>query len=102
LAPAEYARNVLGWADANSTEVNTATTHPVVLEMPEVSLTQLGGTMRLGKRRTVFVKPDCLTRAPCLFLVQLGLFLFTWFVSPQASCMAASKRSRSGTGTVMK
>ncbi len=57
--PTEFARHVLGWADANSTEVNPQTPHPVVLEMPEVSLTQLGGTMRLGKRRTIFVKKDC-------------------------------------------
>jgi len=34
--------------------------YPVVINMPEVSFTNLGGTMRLGARTTVFVK-DCLT-----------------------------------------
>lgn len=28
--------------------------HPVVINMPEISTTQLGGTMRLGDRVTVF------------------------------------------------
>ncbi len=57
---------MLGWAGANSTEVDPVTPHPVVLEMPEISTTQLGGTMRLGQRATVFVKPECLASA-CVF-----------------------------------
>jgi CTP synthase (UTP-ammonia lyase) len=31
----EFARNVLGWADANSTEFDPATPHPTVVFMPE-------------------------------------------------------------------
>ena len=31
----EFARNVLHWADAHSTEMNPETTHPVVIDMPE-------------------------------------------------------------------
>lgn len=58
LAIIEYARNVLGWKDANSTENEPDTSHPVVIEMPEHNPGQLGGTMRLGRRRTVFVE-DC-------------------------------------------
>lgn len=54
LAVIEFARNVLGWKDANSTENEPDTTHPVVIEMPEHNPGQLGGTMRLGRRRTVF------------------------------------------------
>ena len=61
VAAIEFARNVLGWEDANTTEVNPDTTHKVVIDMPEISQTEMGGTMRLGKRKTVFVKPDCLT-----------------------------------------
>lgn len=62
LAVVEFSRNILGWTDANSTEVNPDTAHPVIIDMPEVSTTELGGTMRLGKRRTKFVKPDCLAK----------------------------------------
>ncbi|MBP5319814.1 MAG: CTP synthase [Kiritimatiellae bacterium] len=45
----EYARDVLGWADANSTEFDEKTTHPVIDLMEEQrGITQKGGTMRLG------------------------------------------------------
>ena len=54
LAVIEYARNVLEWSDAQSTEFNPTTTHPVVIEMPEHNPGQMGATMRLGKRTTVF------------------------------------------------
>ncbi|XP_019948970.1 CTP synthase 1-like [Paralichthys olivaceus] len=54
LAVCEFARNVLGWEDANSTEFNPDSEHPVVIDMPEHNPGQMGGTMRLGKRRTIF------------------------------------------------
>ncbi|MBK0369155.1 CTP synthase [Flavobacterium agrisoli] len=45
----EYARTVLGYADANSTEMNEKTTRPVVNLMEEQkNVTDKGGTMRLG------------------------------------------------------
>ena len=45
----EFARDVLGWSDANSTEFAPETTHPVIDLMPEQkTVTDLGGTMRLG------------------------------------------------------
>ena len=45
----EYARDVLGWQDANSTEFDEHTTHPVIDLMEEQrGVTQKGGTMRLG------------------------------------------------------
>jgi CTP synthase len=50
----EFSRNVLGWTDAHSTEFNPQTKHPVVIEMPEHNPGELGGTMRLGLRKTVF------------------------------------------------
>jgi len=56
IAVIEFARNVLEWEGANSTELDAQTPHPVVIEMPEHNTGQLGGTMRLGKRRTVFKK----------------------------------------------
>ena len=46
----EYARHVLGWADANSSEFDPATAHPVIDLMPDqVGVTAKGGTMRLGQ-----------------------------------------------------
>lgn len=43
-------------ADAHSTELEESTPDPVVVFMPEISKTHLGGTMRLGLRPTVFQK----------------------------------------------
>ena len=45
----EFARNVLGWKDAASTELNPQTPHPVICMMEEQKKTTIkGGTMRLG------------------------------------------------------
>lgn len=56
----EYARNVLGWKDAHSTEINPDTTHPVIDLMPDQNGKILGGTLRLGKFECT-VQPDTLT-----------------------------------------
>ncbi|MBP6024104.1 CTP synthase [Ferruginibacter sp.] len=49
MAVIEFGRNVLGWADANSTEMVKDTTHPVIDLMDEQKdITAKGGTMRLG------------------------------------------------------
>ena len=45
----EFARNVLGYKDANSAEMDARTPHNVIDMMEEQkSVTQMGGTMRLG------------------------------------------------------
>ena len=45
----EFARNVLGYQDANSSEMSAETQHPVIDLMEEQkSVTNMGGTMRLG------------------------------------------------------
>ena len=45
----EFARNVLGFGDAHSTEMNSITKHPVIDLMEEQKgITEKGGTMRLG------------------------------------------------------
>ena len=45
----EFARNVLGYKDANSSEMDDKTPHNVIDMMEEQkSITQMGGTMRLG------------------------------------------------------
>ena len=59
VAVIEYARNVLGWSDANSTEFDKTSGHPVVGLITEwqdasgetelrTEASDLGGTMRLG------------------------------------------------------
>eukprot|EP00927_Polykrikos_kofoidii_P057188 TRINITY_DN51308_c0_g1_i1.p1 TRINITY_DN51308_c0_g1~~TRINITY_DN51308_c0_g1_i1.p1 ORF type:complete len:688 (+),score=125.52 TRINITY_DN51308_c0_g1_i1:116-2065(+) len=57
IAVIEFARNVVGWSNADSTEFNEATPHPVVVFMPESSVTVMGGTMRLGSRATIIRDP---------------------------------------------
>ncbi|XP_076279347.1 CTP synthase-like [Lasioglossum baleicum] len=54
VAVIEFARNVLGMETANSTEIDPDTDYPLVIEMPEHNPGQMGGTMRVGKRRTRF------------------------------------------------
>lgn len=45
----EFARNVLGYSDAHSTEMNAQTPHPVISIMEnQKTITEKGGTMRLG------------------------------------------------------
>ncbi len=46
----EYARNVCGWKDANSTEFNEESEYPIIDIMPDQKdIENMGGTMRLGK-----------------------------------------------------
>ena len=53
----EYARDVLDWDDANSTEFDENTSHPVIDLMEEQrGVTQKGGTMRLGAYPCVLKK----------------------------------------------
>lgn len=50
IAIIEFARNVLGLDGANSAEINPDTRYPVIDILPEKkNLTDLGGTLRLGK-----------------------------------------------------
>ncbi|MCQ2590431.1 MAG: CTP synthase [Treponema sp.] len=49
IAVIEYARNVLGYKDANSTEFNEQCEHPVIDLMKDQEGVIMGGTMRLGK-----------------------------------------------------
>ncbi|XP_058451431.1 CTP synthase [Malaya genurostris] len=58
VAVIEFARNVLNLENANSTEVDADTKHPLVIDMPEHHPGMMGGTMRLGKRTTIFKKDN--------------------------------------------
>lgn len=54
LANVEFARNVLGMHDANSTEFDPHTSHPVVDFLPEQKqMTKKGATMRLGAQQVL-------------------------------------------------
>jgi len=75
LAVVEYARNVANMTDANSTEFNLESEHPVVALITEwldrdgkvakrSADSDLGGTMRLGSQRCP-VKPN--TMAQCIY-----------------------------------
>lgn len=53
----EYARNVLGLEDANSTEMNPQSTHKVIDLMEEQkNVTNMGGSMRLGAYKCTLEK----------------------------------------------
>ena len=50
VAVVEFARNVLGYADANTAEIDPASPHNVIDLMPDQrDVDQRGGTMRLGQ-----------------------------------------------------
>ncbi|KAK3002888.1 hypothetical protein RJ639_017939, partial [Escallonia herrerae] len=65
IAVIEFARSVLGMQDANSTEFDPYTQNPCVIFMPEGSKTHMGGTMRLGSRRTYFQNKGCNSETNC-------------------------------------
>ena len=49
MAIVEFARHVLQYSDANSSELDEGTTHPVIDLMPEQKgVEDIGGTLRLG------------------------------------------------------
>jgi len=57
LAVIEFARNVCGLEDANSTEINPDTRHPVIDLMPEqLGVKHKGATMRLGAHKVAIAK----------------------------------------------
>ncbi|KAJ4212094.1 CTP synthase ura7 [Fusarium solani] len=57
LAVVEAARNLCGYKDATSEEFDAVAQHRVVIFMPESSKEVMGGTMRLGEKKTLFT-PD--------------------------------------------
>jgi len=53
VAILEVARNVVGWNDGNSEEFDTSDAcKKVIIYMPEIDKSRMGGTMRLGSRVT--------------------------------------------------
>jgi CTP synthase len=61
LAVIAYCRKVMKLEDANSSELNPSTPHPVIDLLPEQgSVVDMGGTMRLGAHEIILEK-DCIT-----------------------------------------
>ena len=57
LSIVEFARNVIGYKDAHSVELDPATTHPVIALMPDQNgVEDIGGTLRLGSYPCVLDK----------------------------------------------
>lgn len=62
----EFCRNKIGWKEADSSEFSTckddnnssSSCHHVIIDMPEHTTGNKGGTMRLGKRVSKFEKKD--------------------------------------------
>jgi CTP synthase len=60
VATIEFARHVVGWADANSSEFDAASEHKVIdLLADQAGITEKGGTMRLGAYKCA-LKPGSL------------------------------------------
>jgi len=53
-AAIQYARDVCDLPAANSEEFNATASDCVVISMPELDKENMGGTMRLGSRKTIF------------------------------------------------
>uniref|UniRef100_A0A673V550 CTP synthase n=1 Tax=Suricata suricatta TaxID=37032 RepID=A0A673V550_SURSU len=70
LAVIEFARNCLNLKDADSTEFEPNARVPMVIDMPEHNPGNLGGTMRLGIRRTVFKTENSILNHPYFVGVQ--------------------------------
>lgn len=75
VAVVEYCRNILGISDANSEEMRPKGTsgENVVIFMPEIDHTKMGGTMRLGSRTTLLLPisstgEKSLAQRVCLFI----------------------------------
>lgn len=57
LSIVEFARNVIGYSDAHSVELDPSTTHPVIHLMPDQEgIDDIGGTLRLGSYPCVLDK----------------------------------------------
>ncbi|MGV6861669.1 MAG: CTP synthase [Putridiphycobacter sp.] len=60
----EYARNVLGWKDAHTAEIDNESGHPVIDLMEEQkNVTNMGGTMRLGSYKCKVLSDTNLSNA---------------------------------------
>lgn len=82
LTVVEMARNVIGWKDANTTEINENTLHPVIDLLPEQkSVIDKGATMRLGVKKTLIRKGTLASEIYCKEAIQKR-FRHRWEMNP--------------------
>ncbi|CAN8076065.1 unnamed protein product [Agarophyton chilense] len=60
LAVVESARRIFSNKEVNSEEINEKAEVKAIVYMPEVDKSKMGGTMRLGARKTILRRNDCL------------------------------------------
>ncbi len=67
LAVVEYCRNVIGWKDASTAEINTKSSHVVIDIMPDqkanLETGNYGATMRLGSYKAMLKKGSIVEKA---------------------------------------
>ena len=84
----EFSRNVCGWKDAHSSEFYPDSKKTVVIDMPEHNQGQMGGTMRLGRRKTIFNTKDSVLCKFTLHSFAHHLSRYAGFVSVLSSPLA--------------
>ncbi|KAK4237085.1 hypothetical protein C8A03DRAFT_16333 [Achaetomium macrosporum] len=67
VAAIQYARDLCGMPEATSEEFDAQAEDRVVIYMPEVDRQKMGGTMRLGLRKTIFQRDTEWSRARALY-----------------------------------
>ncbi len=83
LSIVEIARNILGWTDANTTEIIPDTKHPVIDLLPEQKqVKDKGATNRLGAKKTLIEKE---TMAFAMYKQEniLKRFRHRWEMNPE-------------------
>lgn len=67
VAAIQFARDVCGMTEATSEEFDAQAKDRVVVYMPEIDREKMGGTMRLGLRKTIFQQGTEWSRARALY-----------------------------------
>ena len=91
LATVAFAREIMGWTQANTTEVNPRTPYPVVDLLPEQKkIVEKGGTMRLGGHK-IYIKPNTKLFDAYKEKVIVERFRHRYHIIPEYAKMAEEK-----------
>lgn len=94
MAVIEFARDVLGYKDANTTEADLKTSHPVIHVMPDqqkyLRLRQYGGTIRLGAWPCIVKKNTLLEKA---YRNYGNMYGAAWFVPRNREARISGRKS---------
>jgi CTP synthase len=92
MATIEFGRNVLRFSDANTTEANPKTKHPVIHVMKDqeeyLAKHQYGGTIRLGAWPCIVKKGSILEKS---YLKYGKVATAPWFIPKDTNSLVASK-----------